>query len=260
MKKIITVFLGIVLMMAITCFTACEGSSIFDGENHTFGEWYVSVEPTCLEKGEERRDCETCKHYETKEIEALGHDIVFVEAKDPNHLENGCNEHEKCTRCEYTTCVETPSIAHEFTETTVEPTCTEEGYIEYKCECGYSYKDNIVEKIEHNFSEFETVLEPTCTEEGKKQKHCLDCEEIVEEIIEIKGHSFNKNIIDATCSEEGSIGFVCKCGYSFSVNIPKLEHTESDYIDGENGEKHKECTVCHEILEVLIPEEENEEI
>ena len=41
---------------------------------HSFDEWTVSKAPTCTEAGEERRDCNNCDHYETKELVALGHD------------------------------------------------------------------------------------------------------------------------------------------------------------------------------------------
>ncbi len=50
---------------------------------HSFGEWTVTVEPTCTEKGVETRSC-ACGEVETREVEALGHEYV-----------NG-----KCTRCE----------------------------------------------------------------------------------------------------------------------------------------------------------------
>ncbi len=52
---------------------------------HSFGEWTVTKEATCTEKGEETRTC-ACGETETREIEALGHDYV-----------NG-----KCTRCDAT--------------------------------------------------------------------------------------------------------------------------------------------------------------
>ena len=50
---------------------------------HAFGEWTVTREATCTEKGQEDRKCE-CGEVETREIEALGHDYV-----------NG-----KCQRCD----------------------------------------------------------------------------------------------------------------------------------------------------------------
>ena len=50
---------------------------------HSFGEWTVTTEPTCTEKGIETRTCE-CGETETREVAALGHDFV-----------NG-----ECTRCD----------------------------------------------------------------------------------------------------------------------------------------------------------------
>ena len=52
---------------------------------HSFGEWVVTTEPTCTEKGVETRSC-ACGEVETREVEALGHEYV-----------NG-----KCTRCDAT--------------------------------------------------------------------------------------------------------------------------------------------------------------
>ncbi|MBQ2920304.1 MAG: S-layer homology domain-containing protein, partial [Oscillospiraceae bacterium] len=40
---------------------------------HSFGEWTVTTEPTCTEKGVETRTCE-CGESETREVAALGHD------------------------------------------------------------------------------------------------------------------------------------------------------------------------------------------
>ena len=50
---------------------------------HSFGDWIVTIEPTCEKTGVETRSCE-CGETETREVAALGHDYV-----------NG-----KCTRCD----------------------------------------------------------------------------------------------------------------------------------------------------------------
>ena len=47
----------------------------FEGHEHSFGEWTVTTEPTCTEKGVETRTCE-CGESETREVAALGHDYV----------------------------------------------------------------------------------------------------------------------------------------------------------------------------------------
>ncbi|MBQ7875548.1 MAG: dockerin type I repeat-containing protein, partial [Oscillospiraceae bacterium] len=44
-------------------------------------EWYETKAPTATEKGEERRDCENCDYYETREIDALGgFDVLYGDA------------------------------------------------------------------------------------------------------------------------------------------------------------------------------------
>lgn len=42
-------------------------------KEHAWGEWTVTTEPTCTEKGEETRTCTVCKVTETREVDALNH-------------------------------------------------------------------------------------------------------------------------------------------------------------------------------------------
>ena len=46
-----------------------------------------------------------------------------------------------------------PAHVHSFTSKVVPPTCTEKGYTEYTCSCGYSYKDNWTEPLGHQMVE-----------------------------------------------------------------------------------------------------------
>lgn len=39
---------------------------------HTMGDWYVHTAPTFYEKGEERKSCANCDHYESREIATVG--------------------------------------------------------------------------------------------------------------------------------------------------------------------------------------------
>ena len=260
MKKIITVILCLVAsIVTMACFAGCESSLMEEGgENHTFGEWYVSIEATCETKGEERRDCKTCKHYEVKEVEALGHDIVSFEAKEPTHLEGGYNAYEKCSRCEYSTYAEIETIAHEFVETVVEPTCYAKGYTNHACECGYSYQDNYVDEIAHEFGEYEITLEPTCTEKGKEERCCTVCEFKEEREVKEKGHLYVVEVVSPTCLEDGYVNFVCKCGHKYAQVLPKVEHTESEELEDAEGLKYVECTECGTILRKEEPEVEEE--
>ena len=255
MKKFIClIFSVVVVMVTAVCFVGCN-SELVKNEIHTFDKWYVSVEPTCEAKGEERMDCKTCKHYETKEIQALGHDIVSVEAKEATHLEVGYNAYEYCKNCDYTTYVEIPAIAHEFVETISEPTCYSKGYTEYVCECGYSYQDNFVNEIAHEFGEYEVTLEASCETSGKETRYCANCEAFEEKETQPLGHLYDIELTEATCVENGLITYTCHCGYKYAIIISATGHIESDLIDGEDGVKYIKCEKCEEILQTIEPEQ-----
>lgn len=68
----------------------------------------VDVDPETLEP-----DCVnavTCDYCEAVIKEALGHDPVFHEGKEPTAAEGGWEPYETCSRCDYTTYVELPPV------------------------------------------------------------------------------------------------------------------------------------------------------
>ena len=61
---------------------------------HEFGDWVVTIEPTCTEPGEETRTCTLCGEPETREVEPLGHNYRDGECtrcheEDPNPAPEG---------------------------------------------------------------------------------------------------------------------------------------------------------------------------
>ena len=97
-----------------TC-TICGDSyvdSYVDATGHSYGEWTVVTEATCTENGQERRDCGNCDHYETRVIDAKGHN---------------------------------------YTSVVTAPTCTEQGYTTHTCHCGDRYVDSYVEATGHDY-------------------------------------------------------------------------------------------------------------
>lgn len=84
-----------------------------ENEYCSFGEWVVTKEPTCTEKGEKERECSVCGYVETAEIAVIDHD---------------------------------------YTGTVTAPTCTEQGYTTYVCsECGDNYVDDYVAAHDHDY-------------------------------------------------------------------------------------------------------------
>ncbi len=104
---------------------------------HTFGEWQVVTAATCAEEGQEQRLCE-CGETETRTIAATGHN---------------------------------------YTETLVAPTCTEQGYTLHTCtNCEHTYTDNEIAALGHEFGEWEIDVDPTYTQEGSKHRTCTRCD------------------------------------------------------------------------------------
>ncbi len=80
-----------------------EGSEVADedvveldgtDDGHDWGEWFVTVEPTCTKSGVEERVCDECGTTETRTVEALGHN--FVTEKGYTGLKAGKTY---CDRC-----------------------------------------------------------------------------------------------------------------------------------------------------------------
>ena len=100
------------------------GKKIADGEeipelNHKWGEWTVTSDPTCTEKGVETRVCvNDPSHIETRDIDCLGHDYNVVV---------------------------TPA------------TCTEGGYTTHTCSrCGDSYVDTYTDALGHTVGDWQS--------------------------------------------------------------------------------------------------------
>ena len=158
-------------------------------------------EATCLEKGSYDlvtycSECLEVLKTESKEIEALGHDLVHHEAKDATCLDKGYKAYDTCSRCDYTTYEEIKATGHLHEETREEyltpKTCTEDGtynLVKFCPDCG-------------------TVL----SSEGKTIPH---------------GHELSQYPgMEATCTEEGWEAYeACSnCDYTTYTSIPKLGH------------------------------------
>ena len=197
--------------------SVCCGSFVFasDDEPHThvFGDWYTSVEPTCTEKGEERRDCEGCDAFETRPADPLPH-------------------------------------AYGDWYVSVEPTCTEEGEERRDCENCNAFETRPTDPLPHAYGDWYVSVEPTCTDEGEERRDCADCNAFETRPVDPLPHSF---VIDppvpVTCTTAGKTqGEHCElCG---AVKTPQttlkpLGHAVLD----ENGD----CVLCGAHVKDLCP-------
>lgn len=163
---------------------------------------------------------------------------------------------------------------HEWIQTKiVQPTCTEEGYINYSCECGEE-KTEAIDKLEHSWykvvtddGHYETCssceatrnetehtwlltqnIEATCTEEGRKEYKCSECDRTKVDVIEAKSHNPGEWIIDnethnRTCSN---------CGLILDTNAHEFEDLTTPASCTEDGHFHKVCKDCGYSIESTI--------
>ncbi len=136
---------------------------------------------------------------------------------------------------------------HSYVEFIIPPTCTENGYTLYKCECGEEFKKDIVSSLGHDLGDWEIKKYPTETEEGIKIKKCSRCNYEEKYYIPFISHThvFNIKNIDskylkspATCTQKAIYYYSCKCGEKgdpgFEVGDP-LGHLFLNYISDNNA-------------------------
>ena len=108
----------------------------------------------------------------------------------------------------------------------------------------------------------ENEVAPTCTEEGSYEDvvYCTLCgEEISRQKVSVPalGHAYQEDVKAPTCTEMGYTTYTCsRCGDTYKGNYTDAAgHKPSDWIidreptTSSKGSKHKECTVCGELLE-----------
>ncbi len=92
---LLVVIMAFSLMAAIVCFCACDGNNEHE---HIFGDWQVSVEPTCAQQGLKIRECE-CGKRETFVLERVGHKEVVDEGIQPTCMQKGQTGGSHCEYC-----------------------------------------------------------------------------------------------------------------------------------------------------------------
>lgn len=145
----------------------------------------------------------------------------------------------KCSECIAIDTIEVKNTVLPHTFTTYisdgKATCTTDGLKIAKCDyCEAT--DSIPEKGGHSYSDKWTIdIEPTCTSEGLKSHHCVNCEEKTDITpIGKLAHTYNKTIIDPTCTDKGYNVYTCSCGDTYTETIEALGHS----FDG------SECINC----------------
>jgi len=122
------------------------------------------------------------------------------------------------------------SHTHTYETFVTQPTCTQKGSTVYICiNCGYSYRENLVDALGHN-EVIDTVVAPTCTKQGYTNYKCIICDESrKDDYVDALGHiEVIDEAIEPTCTQpgytEGSHCSVCNQTIIVPEYIPALGH------------------------------------
>ena len=125
-----------------------------------------------------------------------------------------------CSECGAVSCNNcVPATGHDYTVEIYAPTCTEEGYTEYTCTvCGDTFTQDHVPATGHNYSV--TVVSPTCVAQGYTVHTCLTCGfEYMDNYVLPLGHVYEETVVAPTCTERGYSIYSCKkCDYEYIGN------------------------------------------
>ena len=134
------------------------------------------------------------------------------------------------------------------------PTCTEQGYTTYTCECGDSYVDDYVNATGHSHTS-EVTTPATHTETGIMTYTCVCGDTYTEAIEKLEKHNYESVVTAPTCTEQGYTTYTCECGDSYVDDyVDALGHieetvpavaptcTETGLTEG------TKCSVCGETL------------
>ena len=200
-----------------------------------------AVDATCTETGlTEGVYCDVCDTVliEQEVVPVIDHKTVTDKEVKATCTETGLTEGSHCSVCGFVVAEQetVPALGHDYSETTVEPTCTADGYTEYTCgRCDDTYKDNIVKTEGHTLVTDKAVA-PTCTETGLSEgSHCDVCGEIVVEqtVVEAAGHDLEQfDGKGATCTEKGHEPYeACNvCDYTTYKEIPVKDHVYKEHV------------------------------
>lgn len=257
-----------------TYFCDCGESYIadyIDANGHVFTNWYQTKAPTQEEEGEERRNCQKCEHFETNVLDKiLSEEDVFQGVNETVYAVSLANvrvkpavsssrlgtlyEGESIVRTGinaagwsrvifngvegYILSVYLSTHKHSYQTIITPPSCTEQGYTTFTCECGKNYVDDYVSATGHAYDDGAITINPGCETEGIKTFTCAnDPTHTYTESMSASGHNFGEwyETKAPTYESEGEERRECALCDDFEVRSKAKLPAEDDPFSGSCG-------------------------
>ena len=167
--------------------------------------------PTCTERGYTTYNCECGHSFEDNFKAALGHSYGEWESNGDGTHSRVCardDSHVDTQDCEYDSVV-------------TAPTCTDDGYTTYTCECGYSYVGNLTDALGHSYGDWKSNNDGTHTHICKNDvnhRETANC-------------TYDAVVTAPTCNKMGYTTYTCECGHTYVGDYTDTTD-EHNYVNG----------------------------
>lgn len=220
----------------------------------------AAVAPTCTENGlTQGSHCSVCDAVIVAQevAPATGHTPVVDAAVASTCHSFGYTEGSHCATCGYVIQARTPiaMTAHSLVNTTVDPTCLEQGYDLNECEnCDYVNRDNFVDALGHDYDDGVVTTAATCTDNGVLTITCQRCGSSFTSIIPKIGGEHEWE----TAWSADDVHHYLKCQHC-PAGINYNEHSYDQVIVTTpatcttDGERTYTCSVCGHVKHEVIP-------
>lgn len=148
---------------------------------HNFGEWTVSVAPTCQDEGVETRVCKSCKKTQERPLNTVDHNWqkFYTVDEEPTCTEIGV-AYIYCDDCDETCdTYYIPATEHCFgaSEIIDYADCETDGLVVRMCKYCDETEEIVIPALGHCWTDEKVVdFEPTNDSYGQKSYHCLYCD------------------------------------------------------------------------------------
>ena len=230
---------------------------LYYNTDHIHNFEIISIPPTCVSAGLKVSECSICGIWDDYNYDypesytgPLGHDLgEYSQTVAPTCYNEG-EKRSYCSRCNHYSVLSINKLPHTYEKVVTSPTCTEQGYTTYTCECGDTYVDDYTDELDHEYTS-EITTAPTHLAEGETTYTCECGYTYTEAIEKLTKHTYEEVVTEPTCTAKGYTTYTCACGDSYVDNYTdKLGHdvvidsavaatcTETGLTKGEH------CTRC----------------